>query len=366
MEVRRLLPEDSQQAIRLSDSIFRDEEQKSMGEAFPAIFSPDVISQSYGMFDEGKLIAFMGLVPSMIRIGDATLHVYSLGSVCTDPEYRGKGAAGQILSMILDDLQKTEASLLLVSGDRSLYTRVGCQHFGKMHKFKFNDEMVSFSQESTVTYREGHSLDVQAIARLADQRKVAYIQTPYDLVQLIHAEAYASCIKRYHKVLVAEKDGVQAFLVVGVPYGEDAGEGIVVEWAGSVEFILPLLEEAKRCYGLKQLTFKVPWQETELLAKLSAFPHSVEGNQGTLYIVNERRLFQQLNPYITDRYGLELGVNYDVKSTEDTVEFTINGDKSVFSRTEFLSFVFNPDAEAQPGFPNISVPLPYTAGLNYI
>ncbi|GFZ78819.1 hypothetical protein GCM10008018_25450 [Paenibacillus marchantiophytorum] len=60
-EIRLLQGNEWEKAIRLSDMTFREIEQGSMGSAFPQVFSPS-LHQSYGMFVEKELVAFMGLV----------------------------------------------------------------------------------------------------------------------------------------------------------------------------------------------------------------------------------------------------------------------------------------------------------------
>src|SRR4051812_20787883 len=90
IEIRFATNEELKQAADLSDSVFRDAEQPSMGIAFPQIFT-SCQNQSIAAFEDGKLVAFMGLVPNIIKIGQAQLFIHSLGSVCTHPEYRKKG-----------------------------------------------------------------------------------------------------------------------------------------------------------------------------------------------------------------------------------------------------------------------------------
>lgn len=122
------------QAVSLADRVFRDDEQKSMAEGFPLVFSP-ALRQSYGAFEEGRLVAFIGLVPHLIRIGTAILKTFSIGAVCTDPDERGRGHAGRILELVQQHAADAGASLLLVSGARPLYTRAHCYPYGEMHRY---------------------------------------------------------------------------------------------------------------------------------------------------------------------------------------------------------------------------------------
>lgn len=133
MKIRLLNSNELQQAADLSDLVFGKPGQPSMGKSFPALFHPGV-SHSYGAFtDEGELVAFMGLAPDVVRIGEARLNVFSIGSVCTHPDFRGQNLASTLLAECMDHARRSGASLVFVSGGRSLYRRAGCYDFGRVH-----------------------------------------------------------------------------------------------------------------------------------------------------------------------------------------------------------------------------------------
>ncbi|WP_187274462.1 GNAT family N-acetyltransferase [Paenibacillus sp. N3.4] len=81
-EIRLLQPGEWQAAIQLADKTFRNVGEDSMGIAFTHVFSPS-LHQSYGLFIEGEIVSFIGLVPEIMRIGAAKLNVYAIGAVCT-------------------------------------------------------------------------------------------------------------------------------------------------------------------------------------------------------------------------------------------------------------------------------------------
>ncbi|GGE38193.1 hypothetical protein GCM10011391_16240 [Pullulanibacillus camelliae] len=363
MEIRQLRSEEATQAIKLSDAVFRDTEQKSMGEAFPTIFSSEMIEQSYGAFEGERLVAFMGLVPSVIRVGKAHVHSYSLGSVCTDPASRGKGYASQILDKLLRDIKQTEAALLLVSGDRPLYRRADCYPFGEVLQFEIE---VAGSMDHTFAIREYSPRDVHRVTELANNRPVGYALTPYDMSVYIHAEAYASCIKQQHRVLLAEQQGsTQAFLIVGVPYRHSQSEAVAVEWGGDPQAIRSLLQAAKVHYALKSLKINVPWQEKELIERLSDFSHHYQANQGTIHLVDIERFFKQLGPYFSEAFPSAQVQDWQLDKGEKRIIIRRQGIDVEMTSEALVSYLFDPKAR-QEGLPSITIPLPYTAGLNYI
>lgn len=59
-----------------------------------------------------------------------------IGGVCTDPAFRGRGLAGQLLQVGFRRLRKAGARWVLVSGDRGLYRRSGLIPAGVFTAFK--------------------------------------------------------------------------------------------------------------------------------------------------------------------------------------------------------------------------------------
>lgn len=379
MEIRCLLTQaELDEAARLSDSIFRDAEQISMQQAFPGVFS-ESLGQSFGAFEQGKLVAFMGLVPSVIRIGSASLAVCSLGSVCTDDKYRGKGIASDLLDHVLQQSDKAGASLLLVSGGRSLYTRAGCRTYGQVTSFSWKRaDGYSFPDsklpEGTVL-RELAAADWFQLHRLASQREVRYDQGLSELAQLIHSEALSSCLKLRHKIVVAAQDGhLLAYAVVGVPGVHTPKRSpLVIEWGGSAVIVPALLDYAAGAYKLNELTIPVPWHEKKLIAALEGLPAEQKKAAGTVLVISPERLLNQLAPYLQS-LDADKAAGLKLEKLEDGITLlTLNGQSIELSVSELTSLLFDPQPELKTE-PSLAASLntffpiafPYDAGLNYV
>lgn len=370
MEIRQLYANERQAAIKFSDKIFRTTGQKSMGEAFPTIFSPGFIEQSFGAFIGGELVSFMGLVPSFVKIGQAKLTIFSLGSVFTLEEYRKKGIASKILEKVFHYIDEAGASLLLVSGDLPLYTRVNCCHFGQVKKYKYCSERNDHNQDTMI--REMRNEDVVQMKKIAEQRTVTYEQSVSDLQMLLHAEANASCANLTHKVLLMETDSqVSSFIVLGLPdQNNQTKKGKMIEWAGQPNEAHNLISYACKKYELEEIEVAVPWYEDEMEKELLGQPFSLHPNDGTVYIVNPERLVKQLEPYLNDK----LLDSFEAKlAAHEHVEITFGNQSTTLTIKDFVSFLF----DVQPQDASIQnlqnkmggvfpIPFPYTAGLNYV
>ncbi|WP_052487978.1 GNAT family N-acetyltransferase [Gordoniibacillus kamchatkensis] len=296
LEIRRVREDEMPLAIRLADSVFRDydPDKKSFARSHPQLFAPG-LCQSFAAFLDGKPVSFVGLVPSVVRIGRARLRCCSIGGVCTHPDYRGKGYAGLVLQRVLDHIDRSGASLLLVSGNRSLYKRANCFEFGTFRNYSIDRERAAGLAQRGVTdvaIREAEAADWFGLLEAAETRLNAFDQSLWDLALMIEAEPAGAPMKQYHKVLVAERDGViRAFAVIGVPYRNSATVPRTFEWAGEASLVALLLAEALQRYNIGELMVPVAWHDAEMreLLEQAGIRSAAAKNVGTIRIVRPER-----------------------------------------------------------------------------
>lgn len=347
-----------------------------MGTAFPAIFAPGQ-SHSYGAFAGDRLVSFMGLVPFTLQIGPARLHVFSMGAVCTHPDYRGQGLASRLLDLCKQHAEQAGASLLFISGDRSLYTRAQCYPFGRTERVALDAAGAArLAAASRAAADAGRQLrpytaaDAFAVQEAAHARSVAYAQSLTELQLLLGAEAYASCAKLAHQTLVAapEQGGVDAFAVIAAP-GRYPGKSPAqaIEWAGAPEAVGALLADAVERFNLPKLEVAVGWHERGLaqLLREAGVPAEADSNGGTVYLVSAARLIEQAAPYWAANQSPIPTVTLQPDGTY-RVELACSKPLEL-PPGELISLLFDPSSphrEDAPGW--LPVPLPYTNGLHFI
>ncbi|QOT08127.1 GNAT family N-acetyltransferase [Paenibacillus sp. JNUCC32] len=369
MKISMMKSDQLQQAVELSDRIFlKQPEQPSMGVSFPPIFSPG-ISHSYGAWDQDKLVSFMGFVPFTIQTRGARLNIFSIGSVCTDPDYRGQRLAGNLLEQCMRHGEASGASLILISGGRSLYTRAGSRLFGRALRFRLSPAVVEplrAATEKKVNIRAMQPHDLFQIQRLMEQREAGYVTTASELNKLLDASAYSNVIRLKQQVLVAEEDGaLTAFAIIAVP-GDTmtpSRESTLVEWGGSPEAAALIIADAVASFSLSELTVPLPWQDKELAALIQSagtLPEYIR-NEGTIYLVSGPQLLRQLAPLLPEGLIQAEGEHgpYRLTLSHETLELDDEG---------LLSILFDPESpyRANGSVTFDPVPLPYTTGLQYI
>ncbi|KWX88495.1 hypothetical protein AMQ83_06415 [Paenibacillus riograndensis] len=376
-DIRFVSREELKQAAELSDLVFRDEEQTSMAAKFPGIFSGSYLS-SPGVFEDGQLVAFAGLVPGFIQMGTVSVPVFSLGSVCTHPEYRGRGYANALLQRVFDHIDRAGASLLLVSGTRDLYIRQGCHTFRSVRSYLLSpeNEVVRRAAAGPAIVREAEERDWFGLQRLAENREVRYDRSLYELATLVRAEAIADIYKLKQKIYVAESDGrLLAYAVIAVRDKlKTEAVPLVIEWGGAPEAALQVVSQVIAANRISELQFQVPWHETEMIRALGSSTYLEEPNLGTVKIVDPVRLWQQIHPYLQQKSPEVLsGVELHSAAPEGEIVLTVNGTAVHLSDMELISLFF--DTQPQLELPVaireqlkelFPVPLPYASGLNFV
>ncbi len=362
MEIRHLTVAELELAIQLSDKTFRNELQVSMWKAFPLVFSSNS-NLAFGAFDKEKLVCFFGLVPFRLKIGPAYVDAFSIGSVCTDPEYRGKGIASKILAKINDFTKDVGASLLLVSGDRGLYTRNGCLPVGKSYTYHITNHGATTKNEGNI--RRGTNADLMRVYALSQQTYVRYESSINEWKTLLDAGGYASIFNLRQSFFVSELNGeITGYVVVGLPDKSDLKQpSIITEWGGDSKSIFSIIMGILEEKEVGALKIKVPWHDalTETLVDYLVEEGSIGG---TVRVIHPERLVEQIMPYLASkdpaiRSKLKVQWNKD-----GTVVLKYDGESWLLPEAEFSNMLFNPIDNLLPTlFP---IPLPSTEGMYYV
>ncbi|WP_223591766.1 GNAT family N-acetyltransferase [Neobacillus bataviensis] len=358
VEFRLLKSDEFDQAAALADQTFRDDEQISMGEAFPQVFSP-ALNQSYGAFINDKLVSFIGLVPSVIHLESAEIEAYSIGSVCTHRAYRKKGFASMLLEKVIDHVKRAKASILFVSGSLPLYIKAGCTFYGNLNKYDIHKDDLQIPEGYSV--REFLPYDWFYLRKLYQTRKTYFEQSIFDFAVLNNAKGYASILKMEHKILVAEEENeIKGFVVLGVP---DTSEGEstsrVIEWAGDPKGIQAVLAESFQ-YGFTSMRLSVPEYERELNRLLYSIEKTEAAFPGTIKITNLDLLLGQLKPYLFGK--LEI-----VDADERNKKLLFNEKSIIVDNAALEKLILQGDPTLDSYLNDIfPVPLPFPEGINYV
>ena len=136
----------------------------------------------YVLAHQGQLVSQIEIFHDQIRMYDGILRVASIGGVCTHPDYRNQGLTSHLLEYCTRKSVQEGARLMLISGARGVYTRLGNAPHGRFTYFSINPGQSS-SWRPTPTdlvLRRMTSADTLPVSRLYQAEPVHYIRQHAD------------------------------------------------------------------------------------------------------------------------------------------------------------------------------------------
>lgn len=313
ISIRRGRPGDVERLKILSDRVFRPGLQPGtgMGAEFPLLFHPDNAANLYFAADGGDPVSLVATYKSAMAINGSRLDVLSIGSVATLPEYRGQGIATRILETVMDDA-RPHHPLMLISGDRGLYLRLGCVFFGSLVRARVGAEDI---RDHRWTLGEAEP-DAEAAAQahaLHRAEPYRYLRTPGEMKTLLAAIRSPRYRNRPTptQLWFADSDGEPRAYLVGVR-SRDGRQYDVFEWGGDRGAAVALVRKAAWAAGAPEgVLYLQPDDQTGVrCVRAAQGAAECTVNQGTVKVLNPEGLLAAVEPLIHEKTGhaLEWGL----------------------------------------------------------
>lgn len=288
--------------IALSNAVFNPEAKGDMGAAFPTLFHPDNLHNLRICLDSGRPVSLVGVAVRDIELGGARLRAACIGSVCTLEPYRGRGLAGRLMDDAIAAALAQGAVIILVSGGRGLYRRMGCIDAGLFRTVKV--EAGSRFPAMRLAVREWAPADVGGMAALQRTEPVRWLRGEEETRLLL---ATNRIYARPGGTWVVHAEGkLAAWFSASDPDRENDGAGPAVrEIAGSR---LAALAALPAVLGRRKLPYAnvvavASDLELELQASVFGLHAEIRGFHGTVKIIDPPGLFRSLDGWIAERLG---------------------------------------------------------------
>ncbi|MGQ9630990.1 MAG: GNAT family N-acetyltransferase [bacterium] len=382
-------PDEFRKVLFLVNSVFRG--QGLMEKRFPLLFDERNLDNLRIVLDGGVPISHVGIRLGEIVLGESWIRVGSIGSVCTHPRYRGRGIATSLMEDAVRKLRSEGASLMLVSGRRGLYRRLGCTEAAPTCEFKIRRRDLRNLGTSDLSIGPCEEGDIETLLGLHEREEVRFRRTLDEFKLLLGALPYGwgrgipLALRRQGELLgyiVVRIGGIGVLAQMGeVPLIFDFLPYVVgricfvVEYGGSREVVLSAIRPIFEEYGVGAMSLSVPLWDAEMLSLMRerGFASTAVDLRGhTLKVLDLPGLIRGLRPYFEER-------RIKVTAGEDGSRFVlaISGEEFPIEGEENLTkFIFG---TAEGSGPTIHLsgemgdllrslfPIPFPIpGLNYI
>jgi GNAT superfamily N-acetyltransferase len=277
-----------------------------------ANYVPPKRGGTYILAYQGKPVSQIGIFHDHIKMYDGDIRTGSIGGVCTHPDYRGRELASHLLKHCTQRLVDEGATLMLISGGRGLYTRLGNVPHGRFISFSIkpgqsNERRSTFAD---LVVRKATEADALTCNQLYQAEPIHFVRRKADFSMVLHDPLNNPYI--HAEQWIIERSGqTVAYLFLGTEWGVELGAGIrhVGEYAGSRLALADALKIIMTQNDLKELFWSVALQDVELIHLLQG-----GGNNGaiaplsghTLRIINFPGFMNDLRPILRARLDANL------------------------------------------------------------
>jgi predicted N-acetyltransferase YhbS len=261
--------------------------------------------ETYVISADGAPVSQISIFFTPLRIYDSIVRVGSIGGVCTHPQYRGYGLASRLMQHCTERLAMGGARLMVISGGRMLYTRLGNIPMGKFAGFTLQGGQ-NYQPAGLVRLRPARPTDAALCSRLYQSEPVHFTRTLARFAGRFQEHE----IGFHAEDWIVELDGQDAaYLLMNVPYGDamdEPGKPVrcIFEYAGSRVALSGALAAAAGQPGIREVQAPIPWQDLDLIHLLKQFcgsPTWTALPDHTIRVINLPGLMADLRPQIHAR-----------------------------------------------------------------
>jgi hypothetical protein len=271
-----------------------------MGRAFPTFFARDNLARLRVMVDDGRPISLAGFTLRDLSLNGVLLRAACVGSVCTREEYRGQGIAARLMDDVVARAAEQGAVMVLISGGRGLYRRMGCADAGLYHVISIGkrSDLPAIACDS----RDWVEEDLPDMMALHQAEAVRFVRDAAEMRMLLESRMLFC---RPARTFVVRRDGsVLAYICCQGP-DDLSGVGVVRarEIAGSRPALLASAPAILKAQGAQVLEIEIPAADIELenLARAHKLPCRNVGFHGTVKIIDRKGFFRSLEGHIAKR-----------------------------------------------------------------
>jgi predicted N-acetyltransferase YhbS len=302
----------------------RDDEWPQLDALVSAVFRPSMFQNYPQLFDranranlrvvaeDGKVVTHVGMTQRAASLQGCRIDVACIGAVATYDAYRGRGFASAAFQDCCDKAAADGVDVMLISGGRGLYTRVGCRQVGR-------DYDVALERETAgVLSADGCDLvacgpdDVPALRAIHAQEGVRFIR-PRDDWRWFFASRVA--MNTPADLWGVRRGGaLQAYLLVHQPdkirrrAPGDPTTARIVEYAGDRTAVAAGMRLLLETYPVDRATIHAGGHDAVLRAVLESngLSGTPAGASGTLRVINFPQLMERCRPLLAARAGSEV------------------------------------------------------------
>lgn len=313
--------------IDLSMSIFKP----NMGDQFTLLFSPKNQKHMFLALDGDKVVSMVNYYPTRITLDGIQFKVGSIGSVCTDSNYRGKQIASRLLEQAEKSMTKESIDFTIISGSGGIYEHFGARDVG--HMIEYLIPKSKFKEYQTYKLREYQDTDFEDIYSLYQKETHRYIRTKNEFKTLLIAQRTPDSYCSYPMIVILKQSKVVGYVIFN--YYKDAKDLWVKEFAGNRKVIFESISGILEYF--QKLEIHMALSSNDKLNRLfDTKPHKIITQEASIKVIHKTQFIDKLN-----RYALKYNSNYNIEIVRDHYKITRGTKTDYISEDDLMRLVFS-------------------------
>lgn len=367
-------PQEIPELVFLANRVFRPSGEGNMEREYPLLITSENaenlrVARTTGE-EKSQIVSHVGICLRDVSLLGVRIRVASIGAVCTDPDHRGAGLASRLMTDAREHAIARGASLMLISGGRGLYRRLGYIPAGSFPQHRF--PAAAAATTSRITAALLQPADLSAVIALQQCEPVRFRRPLEDWRKLLYA---GTLMNQPSDLWVVRSEG-KIVAYVGVQRPRQSEQWVrALEIGGARGRIAEVASGIAAHYQAPGLEITGP--AGDLISGASdslGLETSRASFAGTVGIIDPTTFLRSIRPLLTERAdtSLELEPHHDgaiLRAGGDEVELT--------TMAQLTALVFGSELEYQAALPDaapvkfaqlsgvLPIPLPWY-GYNYV
>jgi GNAT superfamily N-acetyltransferase len=344
-------PDEMFDLVELVNRIFRAGGSGNMGEEYPLVFEAQNCEGLRVARAGGRVVAHVGVCIRDASILGAAARVASIGAVGTDPDHRGQGLASRLMADARRHALEQGVSLMLISGGRGLYHRLGYVNVGGFQRYAVPAAPTGKGPETGFEAAEYRPDDLPAIIRLHETEPVRFHRSYDDWNRIIAAGMLMN--QRMNLQVIRHGNAIVAYAGMQLPRdGSPARVLRAQEIGGSRSALAAALPGIAARFGAEAAEV-IAWDadaEWRTQALLRGWAWSSVAFPGTLGIIDPHRFLAAIAPLVRERSRRGLSIEPEGEGARLAAEGEGAG---LATMGELTALVFGGETDEARAVPNL-------------
>jgi GNAT superfamily N-acetyltransferase len=272
----------------------------TMQQEFPLLLNKNNMDNIIVIKKDGKIVSAVNFLIQEIMVEGVSLKSASIGAVCTDPDYEKRGYSSKILDYVEKQIYNKGVDLLLISGDRNLYTRRMATQVKCFYRYTIQPKNVNLD----ISINDYNEKYIPEMIKRYNQNGTKFYRTKKSFEILLNSATIPWGNYSYKKFVIKKKNEFIGYMVLRI-IDEKEKWGQIIELSLPNKYVYDLLSHMAKQYSLEYIKYYVHIKD--YVNQLENFDkRELDFLRGTVKVINFSQMMGKLYKYMAQYIDEEM------------------------------------------------------------